>query len=70
MASINLLLFLTILNGKLANSSMQYGQNLSTPYNQQQTEHNNMFNNEHKDNILKTKLERDREDGKLINAPH
>lgn len=43
---------------------MQYGQNISTPYNQPQAEHSNMFNNEHKDNILKSKMDRDREDGK------
>lgn len=41
---------------------MQYGQNLSNAYNQPQNEHN-MFSNDHKDNILKTKIERDREDG-------
>lgn len=44
---------------------MQYGQNISIPYAQQQTDHNNMFNNDHKNNILKTKMERDRDDGKL-----
>lgn len=42
---------------------MQYGQNISLPYSQQQNDHNNMFN-DHKDNILKTKMERDRDDGK------
>lgn len=42
---------------------MQYGQNLSNAYNQPQNEHNNMFSNDHKDNILKTKIEREREDG-------
>lgn len=46
-----------------ANAAMQYGQNLTNPYVQQQNDHNNMFNNDHKDNILKTKMERDREDG-------
>lgn len=45
---------------------MQYGQNISIPYAQQQTDHNNMFNNDHKNNILKTKMERDRDDGKLF----
>lgn len=40
---------------------MQYGQNLSNAYNQPQGEHN-MFSNDHKDS-LKTKIERDREDG-------
>lgn len=38
---------------------MQYGQNISLPYPQQQTDHNNMFGNDHKDNILKAKMERD-----------
>lgn len=42
---------------------MQYGQNISIPYSQPQNEHNNMFSTDHKDNILKTKMERDREDG-------
>lgn len=46
-----------------AANSMQYGQNISLPYSQQQNDHNNMFN-DHKDNILKTKMERDRDDGK------
>lgn len=41
---------------------MQYGQNLSNAYNQPQGEHNNMFSNDHKES-LKTKIERDREDG-------
>lgn len=45
---------------------MQYGQNISIPYSQPQNDHNNMFSNDHKDNILKTKMERDREDGKLV----
>lgn len=44
---------------------MQYGQNISIPYSQPQNDHNNMFSNDHKDNILKTKMERDRDDGKL-----
>lgn len=46
-----------------ASSAMQYGQNISIPYSQQQNDHNNMFANDHKDNILKTKMERDREEG-------
>lgn len=45
-------------------AAMQYGQNISN-YSQPQSEHNNMFSNDHKDNILKTKIERDREDGKV-----
>lgn len=47
-----------------AGAAMQYGQNISN-YSQPQGEHNNMFSNDHKDNILKTKIERDREDGKV-----
>lgn len=50
-----------------ANSAMQYGQNISIPYSQPQSDHNNMFSNDHKDNILKTKMERDREDGRSPN---
>lgn len=50
----------------VANSAMQYGQNISIPYSQPQNDHNNMFSNDHKDNILKTKMERDREDGKSL----
>lgn len=46
-------------------AAMQYGQNISN-YSQPQNEHNNMFSNDHKDNILKTKIEREREDGNLI----
>lgn len=46
---------------------MQYGQNISIPYPQQQNDHNNMFTNDHKDNILKTKMERDRDDGTNCN---
>lgn len=42
---------------------MQYGQTISNAYNPPQSEHNNMFSGDHKDNILKTKIERDREDG-------
>lgn len=42
---------------------MQYGQNIPLPYSQQQNEHNNMFSNDHKDNILKSKMDRDREEG-------
>lgn len=42
---------------------MQYGQNISLPYAQQQNDHNNMFN-DHKDNILKAKMERD--EGKFL----
>lgn len=42
---------------------MQYGQNISIPYSQPQNEHNNMFANDHKDNLLKTKMERDRDEG-------
>lgn len=47
---------------------MQYGQNISIPYShsQPQNDHNNLFNNDHKNNIIKTKMERDREDGKRI----
>lgn len=47
---------------------MQYGQNISIPYthSQPQTDHNNMFNNDHKNNVIKTKMERDREDGKCF----
>lgn len=47
---------------------MQYGQNISIPYShsQPQADHNNMFNNDHKNNIIKTKMERDREDGKFV----
>lgn len=48
-------------------AAMQYGQNISN-YSQPQNEHNNMFSNDHKDNILKTKIEREREDGNLIRA--
>lgn len=47
---------------QIIGSAMQYGQNLSNAYNQPQSEHNNMFSNDHKD-ALKTKIERDREDG-------
>lgn len=50
--------------GWMAGAAMQYGQNISN-YSQPQGEHNNMFSNDHKDNILKTKIERDREDGKV-----
>lgn len=46
-----------------SNSAMQYGQNISIPYSQPQNEHNNMFGNDHKDNLLKTKMERDRDEG-------
>lgn len=42
---------------------MQYGQNISIPYSQPQNDHNNMFGNDHKDNLLKTKMERDRDEG-------
>lgn len=44
---------------------MQYGQTLSNAYSQPQNEHNTMFSNDHKDSILKTKMDREREDGKL-----
>lgn len=44
---------------------MQYGQNISLPYPQQQTDHNNMFANDHKDNILKAKMDRERDEGAL-----
>lgn len=44
---------------------MQYGQNLTNAYSQPQNEHNNMFSNDHKDSILKTKMDREREDGNL-----
>lgn len=44
-------------------NAMQYGQNITTPYSQPQNDHSNMFNNDHKDNILKTKMEREREEG-------
>lgn len=45
-------------------NSMQYGQNNLLPYAQQQNDHNNMFGNDHKDNILKAKMERERDEGK------
>lgn len=44
-------------------NSMQYGQNISLPYPQQQNDHSNMFANDHKDNILKAKMDRERDDG-------
>lgn len=49
-----------------SNAAMQYGQNISIPYSQPQNDHNNMFGNDHKDNLLKTKMERDREEGLLF----
>lgn len=45
---------------------MQYGQNISIPYSQPQADNNNMFNIDHKNNLIKTKMERDRDDGMLI----
>ncbi|KAG4070520.1 hypothetical protein HA402_012310 [Bradysia odoriphaga] len=48
----------------ISNSSMQYGQNISIPYSQPQADNNmNMFNVDHKNNLIKTKMERDRDDG-------
>lgn len=51
----------------VGNTGMQYGQNISLPYSHAQppqpTDHNNMFQNDHKNNIIKTKMERDRDDG-------
>lgn len=47
---------------------MQYGQNLSNAYSQPQNEHNTMFSNDHKDSILKTKMDREREDGNLYSG--
>lgn len=44
---------------------MQYGQNISIPYSQPQVDNNNMFNIDHKNNLIKTKMERDRDDGKI-----
>lgn len=41
---------------------MQYGQNLSNAYSQPQNDHNTMFSND-KDNALKSKIDREREDG-------
>lgn len=45
---------------------MQYGQNISIPYSQPQADNNNMFNIDHKNNLIKTKMERDRDDGKVL----
>lgn len=50
----------------VGNTSMQYGQNISLPYTHAQppqNDHNNMFQNDHKNNLIKTKMEREREDG-------
>ncbi|KAJ6634248.1 Zinc finger and BTB domain-containing protein 46 [Pseudolycoriella hygida] len=46
----------------ISNSSMQYGQNISIPYSQPQADNNNMFNIDHKNNLIKTKMERDRDE--------
>lgn len=65
--SFSRLFFWIFNNDKLFNipaaNSMQYGQNNLLPYAQQQTDHNNMFGNDHKDNILKAKMERERDEG-------
>lgn len=51
----------------VSNSSMQYGQNISIPYSQPQADNNmNMFNVDHKNNLIKTKMERDRDDGNTL----
>lgn len=54
----------------VGNTGMQYGQNISLPYSHAQppqpTDHNNMFQNDHKNNINKTKMERDRDDGECL----
>lgn len=45
---------------------MQYGQSLSNAYSQPQNDHNTMFSSNDKDNALKSKIDREREDGNSI----